>query len=311
MTNPEPASPVELDDRRIRVRRFAGHRSHAQRYVDPVRVVQLTDLHFGRVTPVSVQRDAVARANAAKPDLVVLTGDYVCHSQSYFDAIAEVLGELEAPTYAVLGNHDHWCHGPDVAEALERAGVEVLRNAWTEVTFGPDRRLQLVGLDDAYTGHADVEQATRGLDPTRPALALSHIAEEAESLWARGAEFVLSGHTHGGQIHFENMTRMTFAAMAGHRFVHGLYGSRNLTEDADEPQGAVYVNAGIGTSVMPLRLGARGKRELAVFDLGLSPGTVPEDHVEQLPLPGRSGPTLTPEERRERTRKKAARRRQR
>ena len=75
-----------------------------------------------------------------------------------------------------------------------------------------------------------------------------------------------------------------------------------------EPKGAVYVGAGIGASVIPLRLGERGRREVAVFELGALPGTIMEDLEEQAPLPGRPP---TPEQRRKRAAKvlqKAARR---
>lgn len=289
----------------VTLRRFAGHQRHASRYDAPIRVAHLTDLHFGRVTPLSVQRAAIDHANASNADLVVLTGDFVCHSQDYFDALEQELSRLKAPAYAVLGNHDHWCGAEDVAAALRRSGVEVLRNDWTDVRLSGGRSLQLIGLDDAYTGHADLDRATKGIDPRLPSLALSHIAEEAEGLWSKEVELVLSGHTHGGQIHFENMTRMTFAALAGHRYVHGLYGSR--TE-----QGALYVSAGIGTSVMPFRIGERGKREVAVFDLGLEPGALEEPLREEPPVgPLREVSPETLAARRAAAEKKAERRRRR
>lgn len=299
----EPSSRPRRADGAVKLRRFAGHQRHASRYDAPIRVAHLTDLHFGRVTPLSVQRAAIAHANASQPDLVVLTGDFVCHSQDYFDALEQELSQLDAPAYAVLGNHDHWCGADDVAAALRRAGVEVLRNDWTDVRLSGGRSLQLIGLDDAYTGHADRDRATKGIDPGMPALALSHIAEEAEGLWDRQVELVLSGHTHGGQIHFENMKRMTFAALAGHRYVHGLYGSR-------QAEGALYVSAGIGTSVMPFRIGERGKREVAVFDLGLEPGAVDEPLREEAPLgPIRELSDATLAARRAAAEKKAAKRR--
>jgi choline dehydrogenase-like flavoprotein len=72
--------------------------------------------------------------------------------------------------------------------------------------------------------------------------------------------------------------------LAGHRYVHGLYGTRRADP---APRGAVYVGAGIGASVMPLRLGERGQREVAVFELGHAPGSFDEHHGEQVPHRGR------------------------
>lgn len=264
---------------RIQVRRFAGPAAYADR-VAPLRIAHLTDLHVGRVTPYAVQRAAVTLTNAADPDLVVITGDFVCHSQEYLDQLEELVRGFEAPVIGVLGNHDHWSGGAEVARALRRGGVEVLSNACSVISVRHER-LQVVGLDDAYTGHADRHAALRGLRPDLPALGLSHIAEEADALWQHGVPLVLSGHTHAGQVTLARLNELSIGRISGHRYVHGLYGSRAAG------QGAVYVGAGIGASVVPVRLGDRGQREIAVFELGHAPGSFDEHHAEQAPLAGR------------------------
>ncbi|MBC7172565.1 MAG: metallophosphoesterase, partial [Polyangiaceae bacterium] len=91
--------------------------------MDPIRVAHVTDLHVGRVTPMEVQRQAVSLVNAGKPDLVVLTGDFVCHSQLYLDALTELMTLYDAPVMGVLGNHDHWSGADEVRAALARGGV--------------------------------------------------------------------------------------------------------------------------------------------------------------------------------------------
>src|SRR5215217_7781149 len=126
----------------IRLRRFAG----PERYVGALshlRIAHLTDLHVGRVTPYEVQRDAVAMANAEKPDLVVITGDFVCHSQIYLDQLTALLRQFNAPVVTVLGNHDYWAGAGEVRHALLRGGAEVLSNAHTVVTLR-HQRLQIV-----------------------------------------------------------------------------------------------------------------------------------------------------------------------
>lgn len=266
---------------RIQVRRFAGPAIYAD-LLAPLRVAHLTDLHVGRVTPHEVQQAAVALTNAAKPDLVVITGDFVCHSQAYLEQLEDLMRGFEAPVMGVLGNHDHWSGGAEVARALHRAGVEVLRNHHTLITLG-HQRLQVLGLDDAYTGHADRERALRGLRRDLPTIGLSHIAEEADALWRNGVPLVLSGHTHAGQVTLARLHELAIGKLSGHRYVHGLYGTRA----AGAHQGAVYVGAGIGASVMPVRLGERGQREIALFDLGEAPGAFDEHHAEQEPLRGR------------------------
>lgn len=286
---------------RIELRQFAGPSAYVAR-VQHLRIAHLTDLHFGRVTPERVQREAIRLTNAQAPDLVVITGDFVCHSQHYFDQMIEVLSGLDAPAIGVLGNHDHWAGAQEVHHALQKAGVEVLKNRNTTITLR-NERLQIVGLDDAYTGHADREEAVKGLRPNLPSLGLSHIAEEADGLWHEGVPLVLSGHTHGGQVTLARLHEIAVGKIAGHRYVHGLYGDRRPTQG-----GAVYVGAGIGAAVVPLRLGERGRRELALFELGLSVGSVDEHHTEQTPLRGREPTREILAKRQAAVRKKAAKR---
>jgi predicted MPP superfamily phosphohydrolase len=263
---------------RLAVREFAGHIRHEQTLDTPIRVSHLTDLHVGRMTPMRVQHAAVHAVNELAPDVTLLTGDYVCHGLGYLDAVTEVLSGLDGRVLAVLGNHDHWSGAGEVTKALEKAGVEVLSNGWTALDVN-GQTLQVVGVDDAVTGNADVEASTRGLSGDVATIAMSHVGEESDALWAAGVPFVLSGHTHGGQIHFSGFKRATIAAVGGHRYVHGLYGSR-------VGAGALYVNAGVGASAVPLRLGERGRREVGHFHLGVAPGTIDEHHAEQIALPG-------------------------
>jgi len=262
----------------IRLRRFAGPVQHAE-MLEHVRIAHLTDLHVGRVTPFKVQRAAVELTNRESPDLVVITGDFVCHSQLYLDQLEEVISGFGAPVICVMGNHDHWSGAEEVRRALRRSGAEVLDNRHTVITLR-HQRLQVVGLDDAYTAHADRRAAVKGLRPDLPALGLSHIAEEADGLWREGVPLVLSGHTHAGQVTLARLHELAVGRFAGHKYIHGLYGQRRDT-------GAVYVGAGIGAAVVPLRLGERGQREVALFELGHVPGAFEEHHEEQPARVGR------------------------
>lgn len=264
------------------LRRFAGHALHAEQLETPLRVAHLTDLHVGLVTPLAAQEAAVSAANACRPDLVAMTGDFVCFGQGWLTRLTELLARIEAPAIAVLGNHDHWSGATEVRRALEKAGVAVLQNEHTVLEIR-GQRLQVVGVDDAFTGHADQRAATRGLRRDLPSVGLSHVGEEAEGLWSAGVPLVLSGHTHGGQVTWARFDRLLMNHVLGHRYVHGLYGSRT----APPPSGALYVGAGIGAPRIPFRFGERGRRELAVFELGAVPGSFDEHHDEQVGWRGR------------------------
>ncbi len=283
--------PWHDGSRRFRVRRFAGPECFIE-HLEGVRVAHLTDLHVGRVTPMAVQYDAVSMTNAGDPDIIVITGDFVCHSQVYLEDLTDVISKFDAPVFAVLGNHDHWAGANAVRKALRKGGAEILDNAHTKITIG-HQAIQVVGLDDAYTGHASQRDALKGFDPKLPSIGLSHIAEEADALWERGVPLVFSGHTHAGQITVARLHELSVGKLAGHKYIHGLYGSRA----AEEPKGAVYVGAGVGAAVVPLRLGERAKRELAFFELGVQPGAFDEHHGEQPPHQGRK-PSVKTKERR-------------
>lgn len=213
------------------------------------RVVHLTDLHFGVVTPVGLQRAAVSLANAQQPDLVVLTGDFLCRGTGYLSRMQRVLAGLQGPVVAVLGNHDHYCSAAGVTQHLEAAGIQVLRNEWTEIAGLP-----VVGVDDPVTGNDDPRAATARLP--RAALGLCHAPDAAPRLWARGVPLVLSGHTHGGQLDLRVVRAMHRAA--GTRFLQGVH---------HHPTGSVYVNPGVGSSVLPWRLGEACRRTVAVIDV--------------------------------------------
>ncbi|MCZ6806018.1 MAG: metallophosphoesterase [Deltaproteobacteria bacterium] len=283
--------PWHDTSRRFRVRRFAGPECFIEHLKD-VRVAHLTDLHVGRVTPMAVQYDAVSMTNAGKPDIVVISGDFVCHSRVYLDDLTEVIGKFDAPVFAVLGNHDHWAGADVVRKALRKGGAEVLDNAHTTITIG-HQPLQVLGLDDAYTGHASQRDALKGLKSNLPVIGLSHIAEEADALWEHGVPLVFSGHTHAGQITVARLHELSVGKLAGHKYIHGLYGSRA----AEEPKGAVYVGAGVGAAIVPLRLGERARREVAFFELGVQPGAFDEHHQEQAAHRGRKPSPKTKERR--------------
>jgi len=278
----------------------------------PMSIAALADIHACEPwMPASRIAAIVARANALKPDLVVLLGDFVSSLHRFGESQVPpgewgaALAGLAAPlgVHAVLGNHDYWSGAEGVRWALGKAGVTVLDNTSTILTLR-GQSLQLVGLDDAYTGHADRLRAVHGLRPDVPTIGLSHIAEEADFLWDRGVPLVFSGHTHAGQITLARLHELSIGKLAGHKYVHGLYGTRTAGPD----EGAVYVGAGIGAAVMPLRLGERGKREIAIFELGHAPGTFDEHHAEQAPLEGRAPTDAQREKRKLAVEKKRARR---
>jgi predicted MPP superfamily phosphohydrolase len=226
-----------------------------------LRIAHLTDLHVGRVTPESRLNAAVEVANALSPDLVCLTGDYVAHSLRYLGRLHRALERLEAPAYAVLGNHDHWNGAEQVIHALEAAGIQVLQNR--NLPFeARGHTWRLVGLDDAVTQHHDVPQAFEG-ESSVPTIVLSHLAEVTHDFALKQPALVLSGHTHGGQVRTGGVVDHVLRRM-GHRYILGWY----VVDDTP-----VYVNRGIGAAVFPWRT-RHAAPEVACIDLEPAKGTL-------------------------------------
>ncbi len=220
-----------------------------------LRIAHLTDLHVGWATPQHILDEAVALCRRARPDLVVLTGDYLNRSLKHLPALSRLVARLPRPCVATLGNHDYWSGAAEIQAALEAREVMVLRNTHKRLRLGR-QELSIVGVDDGYTDHADVETSFAGLENPKRALVLTHDPNTAGAIAERGGRLILAGHTHGGQIQIHRVTD-AIARVAGNGYLAGWYS----VADAK-----LYVNSGLGSSAVRLRVGERARPEVALFD---------------------------------------------
>src|ERR1700686_2978728 len=117
--------------------------------LDGLRIVHLSDLHYGPiVNPIHLDR-AIAAANDLKPDLIALTGDYISHDRSYAAPCAELVGRLRARygVFAVLGNHDLWTDAALIADLFRAEGIEVLLNQGRRIDLH-GKSFWLAGVND-------------------------------------------------------------------------------------------------------------------------------------------------------------------
>ncbi|MEX2221104.1 MAG: metallophosphoesterase [Candidatus Rokuibacteriota bacterium] len=229
----------------------------------PIRIAALADLHTGapHITLDKV-REIVATVNAARPDLVVLLGDYVIHGVLGgrfvdIEPTAAALGELQAPlgVFAVLGNHDWWYDGPRTTRALEAAGIRVLEDTAAEVTVR-GRPLWIAGVGDARTRPADIARALAAAPDDAPLLVLTHNPDLFVRLPPR-VLLTLAGHTHGGQVNLPVFGRLIVPS----RF-HERYAIGHVHEDGRD----LFVSPGIGTSIVPARF--RVPPEISLLTVG-------------------------------------------
>jgi uncharacterized protein len=222
-----------------------------------LRIAVLADLHRGPAVSQAFLEEIVDTVNSLQPDLILMPGDFVSRSPSYFSGLTEALVRLKPRigSFATLGNHDIW-EGRDKATAsLEAAGITLLQNRSLylnrsqKLTAEPCHGLCLAGVDDLWAGEPDLDGALGSVPHDIPVILLSHNPDvaESETLNKYRVDVQFSGHTHGGQIVLPGLGPMATASAHGTKYVSGW---------AEGPQWRVFTTVGVGTSSIPVRIGA-------------------------------------------------------
>jgi predicted MPP superfamily phosphohydrolase len=230
------------------------------------KIVQLSDFHCSRQVTPHYLGEAVDLAQVQNADVCVLTGDFVHHGYRYVERAARSLSRLSAPhgVYAVLGNHDFSVRNAlgfrryrhlhrAVTDALTAHGIRVLHNEPIPLSRG-GATVHLIGVADLWSRVCDLEQAYAGLGEADPCIVLAHNPRTVEQLNGRRCDVMLSGHTHGGQVNWPGLGRVTLGRRS-RQLAAGLYRYKNTY---------VYVNKGVGFGFR-FRLGVRP--EVAVLTL--------------------------------------------
>jgi uncharacterized protein len=201
-----------------------------------VSIVHISDLHVRRGDQRLFRaQKAALQALDTRPDLLCVTGD-VCEKFEDIHLVVDLLQTVRPRygTFVVLGNHEHNAPMPPdlrdqhkrgwrkalstlvhliaprlksdgeheahaMADALRAAGISVLHNEGRRVQVD-GTALWIAGCDSAWAGHADMLAAMRGRRPGEPCLALIHEPDLAFEAHEQGADLILAGHTHGGQV---------------------------------------------------------------------------------------------------------------
>jgi predicted MPP superfamily phosphohydrolase len=219
------------------------------------RIAQLSDLHVGSFDPKARALEWVALSNEQAPDLAVVTGDLVTSGTGFYTDVAEAIAALRAQdgVFVSMGNHDQ-SNNDELTRQVRERGPTVLRNAIHTIHRGT-AQLTLAGLDGrALPG--DVARVLERCPPGAPIVFLSHYPSAFDAAAAAGADLVLAGHTHGGQLGVPFFSqRLNLARLSRQR-------SRGLVYSG---KAAMYVNAGLGTTGPPMRLAV--PPEIAVITL--------------------------------------------
>ena len=207
-------------------------------------LVHLSDIHHSPFTDLEHISRAVEISNQLKPDMFVLTGDYVSHESEYIAPMAKVLGKLKSEfgTFACLGNHDHWTDARLVTDSLRGENIKVLINEGFRFT-ARNGSFWLCGVDDYMVGQTDLPSALRGSFPDEMKILLAHNPKILYRAARARVDLMLSGHTHGGQVKLRDDEKRI---LPRRKLKNGLY-RRKETQ--------IYITRGIGTVVLPVRYG--------------------------------------------------------
>jgi predicted MPP superfamily phosphohydrolase len=241
----------------------------------PAGIVFIADPHL-RESNINQTRDIIRQINRLHPSLVLIGGDFVYDDEDNL-SLHEVWSEIDAPVYAVLGNHDYksgivasscwektlkdpkpllqsgdygalmvhddsadYAFADEVAGVLAKNGVRVLRNEYEEIRIG-DRSVTIVGVDDGWAGMANPPHVP---DELKNNSFIIYLVHEPSYRGNWDANLTLAGHTHGGQV----------IPAGSERFITG--GLVTLSGKIDESGKITYISRGIGTSNLDITLRA-------------------------------------------------------
>lgn len=224
------------------------------RAFDGIRIVQLSDIHAGSWRSPAPFRRARAIVEQLKPDILVITGDFVNFDPKELELIRADLVRLRADlgVYASLGNHDHYCSPANhslLRSMISNSGIKLLVNSNVPLRVSGET-IYLVGTDNTGLGQnfADLPAALVGVEPSAPTILLAHDPTFWDKQVRRRSpiDVMLSGHTHGGQVGIHFLGVELSVAQVVYKQWAGLY------RDGEQ---YLYVNRGLGTIGPPIRVG--------------------------------------------------------
>lgn len=240
------------------------------RAFDGMRVLQISDVHAGSFPDHRPFQEALRIIESIKPDVILITGDFVNFLPNELSVIAKELTALRAPmgVYASLGNHDHYNQPSEHARlvsAIRGFDIDLLVNDHRRLRIGSDE-LVLAGIDN--TGFkqqfGDLGKALQGVTEEDAVILMAH----DPTFWDKEVRqhapvgLTLSGHTHGGQFGIQVLGFEWSPAQYVYKQWAGMY------SDGDQH---LYVNRGLGTVGPPIRIGINP--EITVFTLRSTPTT--------------------------------------
>lgn len=223
---------------------------------DGYTLLHLSDLHL---TKLGLLEKRTMKIIGSRPvDGCVVTGDVTAEPRAsdIFRRVCSAIRHTD-PIFMVLGNSEHkpWLDTEMLVNALSFNGLKMLINTSTSIERGGERII-VAGVDDPYSRRDKIEDAFAGVDSDDFIIFLTHCPSLTPDAFSRGADLVLTGHTHGGQVRFPGLGMLWTHMRSNKQLNDGLYTPTDLKHaiGADIGNSTLFVNRGIGTSRLHIRL---------------------------------------------------------
>lgn len=216
---------------------------------ESLKILHLSDIHFKKFG--RKEKKILKILNELNPDFIFITGDIIDVRTKDFESCHKFLEELsrnyEARIFAVYGNHDHQNRNFNLFnDFLEKSKIEILNNQAKKIEKDGDF-IYLIGVDDPHLEYDDIEQAMKGIEKNTPKILIAHSPEIFRKIKEKDIDLVLVGHTHGGQINIPPFSHLALPLRYDKKYKNGLF---------EENSTYLYVNRGIGETLLPIRINA-------------------------------------------------------
>ena len=225
-----------------------------------IKLVQISDLHLQSVNSPLIR--LAKKLNKLKPELILITGDAIDKAKN-ISLLNDFLNLIDRniQKVAILGNWEYWGNVDltELQKVYTNNNTTLLINQTKQYSFR-DKTISITGVDDYVGGNADFATAIKEYKKSDHHIVLNHCPQYSDHISALSKsiniDFILSGHTHGGQINLFGFA--PFLPRGSGKYIKGWY-------NKNDPK--LYVSKGIGTSILPARFGARA--EIAIFNLAI------------------------------------------
>ncbi len=212
-------------------------------------ILQLSDVHHGKFVPASYIENCIQRVSHLEPDVIALTGDFVSGDARYAFPCAEILKTLKSKQgiFAIAGNHDYWTDISTVSKAFHKEGIPLFRNQHTVFRRGGEKIL-FGGFDDLWGGTPDFFKTFPTRAKKELKIMMAHNPDVFELNFPFDIDFIMAGHTHGGQVSLPFYGPPIIPSSFGNKYASGFFKRGGMR---------MYVNRGLGVIFPPVRFRVR------------------------------------------------------